>query len=76
LNRQFNNSLIIQEEFGLNTQNCDGTRDVERNLKTIGFQEMSKIRENSGISPRRLNMYFLLSKSKKLWQKEEAPGSS
>jgi len=67
LNRQFNNSLIIQKELGSNTQNCDRTRDVERNLKTTGFQEMLKIRENSGISPRRLNMHFLISKSKKLW---------
>jgi len=85
LNEQFNNSLIIQKELDSNTQeisilqntqNCGGTRSVKRNLKITGFQEMSRIGGNSGISSRRPNMHFLILKSKKLWQKEEAPESS
>jgi len=50
-------------------------RSIERNLKITRFQEMLKIEGNLGISPRRPNMYFLMSKSK-LWQKEKASGSS
>jgi len=77
--------LIIQKELGSNTQeisisqntqNHSGTRSIKRNLKITWFQEISRIGENLGISPRRPNMHFSTSKSKNSWQKEEAPGSS
>ena len=84
MNGQFNNSLMIQKELDSNTQemsilqntqNCGGTRSIKRNLKVTEFQEMLRIGGNSDISPRRPNMCFLISKSKKLQQKEEGPES-
>ena len=45
-----------------NTQNCDETRSVKKNLKIIKFQEISWIGENSEILPRKPNMRFLISK--------------
>ena len=85
MNEQFNNSLTIQKELGSNTQetsisqntqNHGRIRSIERNLKITGFQEILRIGGISEISPRRPNMCFSMSKSKKLWQKEEATGSS
>jgi len=75
---------MIQKELGSNTQetsisqdtqNCSGTRSVKRNLKITVLQVMSRIGGNSGISQRKPNVHFSMSKSKKLWQKEEALGS-
>jgi len=76
---------MTQKELGLNiqetsilqnTQNCGGTRSVKRNLKIIEVQDILRIEENSGISLRRPNVCFLISKSKKSQQKEEVSGNS
>ena len=48
-------------------------RNVKENLRTIEFQNDSKIRESLGVLSKRLNVYFLTSKFKKLQEKNCGP---
>ena len=76
---------MTQKELGLNTQetsisqntqNYGGTRSVKRNSKIIEVQKTLRIGENSGISLRKPNVCFSISKSKKSQQKEEVSRNS
>ena len=76
---------MIQKKFGLsihkslisqNTQNPGGIRSVKGKLIVINPQRVSKTGANSEMLSRRPNMHFLISKSKKLQQKDAVHGNS